>query len=65
MYETLETLYLYLNAVTMQYRKAGLFPRRKWSVLSFSRNFPDLKIQDPDNQKTHMSEISHKVYGCT
>ena len=37
----------------------------KWSVLSFSRNFPDLGIHDPVNQKTHTSEISHKVYVCT
>ena len=34
----------------------------EWSVLSFSRNFPDLEIHDPNNRKTHVSEISHKVY---
>ena len=39
------------------------FPER--SVLSFSRNFPDLEIYDPRYQNTHMSEISHKVYGYT
>ena len=34
------------------------FPRCKWSVLSFSKNFPDLEIHDPNNRKTHVSEIS-------
>ena len=34
----------------------------KWSVFSFSRNFPDLEIH---NQKTHVSEISHKACACT
>ena len=37
----------------------------EWSVLSFSRNSHDLEIHDPNNQKIHMSEISHKVYACT
>ena len=37
----------------------------KWSVLSFSRNFPNLEIHDPNNRKTHVSEILHKVYACT
>ena len=36
----------------------------KWSILSFSRKFPDLEIHDP-TIKTHVSEISHKVYMCT
>ena len=35
----------------------------EWSVLSFSRNFP-CEIYDPNNWKTHMSEISHKLYTC-
>ena len=39
----------------------------EWSALSFSRNFPDLEIHDPNNQKTQVSYISesHKVYVCT
>ena len=42
------------------------FPRCKFfpelSVVGFSRSFLNLKIHYPNNQKTHMSEISHKVY---
>ena len=37
----------------------------EWSVFSFSRNFPDLEIHNPNNRKTHMSEISHEVYART
>ena len=39
----------------------------EWSVLSFSRNFPDLEIHDPNNQKIHVSEIHTKfahVHEC-
>ena len=44
------------------------FPRCKfpeWLVLNFSRNFPNLKTHNPNNQKTHVNEISHKVYEST
>ena len=36
----------------------------EWSVLSFSRNFPNSEIHHPNNQKTHMSKISEftRVY---
>ena len=37
----------------------------EWWALSFSRNFPSLKIHGPNNRKTHVSDISHKVYTCT
>ena len=37
----------------------------EWWALSFSRNFPNLKFHDPNNLKTHVSDISHKVYTCT
>ena len=35
------------------------------SVLSFSRNFPDLEIHDLNNWKTHVSEILQEDYACT
>ena len=34
----------------------------KWQTLGFSRNFSDLKIHDPNNQKIHVSDILCKVY---
>ena len=34
----------------------------KWWFFSFSRNFADLEIDNLNNLKTHMSDISHKVY---
>ena len=52
----------FYNQITL-YCIAGLFPyvqifpNGHWSVHSFSRNFPDLEIHDPNNQKTHVSEI--------
>ena len=52
-----------------EYHIAGLFPYGanfpERSALSFGRNFPNLEIHDPNNQKTHVSDISHKVYTCT
>ena len=46
---------------------AGLFPYiganfPEWSVLSFSRNFPDLEIHDPNNWKAHVNEISQSLH---
>ena len=41
----------------------AVFP--EWSIISFSRNFPDLEIHDPSNRNTHVSGISYKVYACT
>ena len=56
-----------LNVVRLSYRGfislGANFP--EWSVLSFSRSFPDLEIHDPNNRKTHVIETSHKVYACT
>ena len=40
----------------------GLFSLGANFHLTFSRNFPDLEIHGPNKQKTHVSNISHKVY---
>ena len=34
----------------------------EWWTLCFSRNFPDLEIHKPTIEKSHMSNISYKVY---
>ena len=36
----------------------------KWWTLCFSRIFHDLEIHNPNSRKTHVSNISHKVYTC-
>ena len=64
MHKTLEVPHVLLYHIASGFISIGAnFP--KWSALSYSRNYPDLEIHDPNNPKTYMSDISHKAYTCT
>ena len=58
---TMMTLII-LNLLLLLIYLGANFP--EWSALSFNRNFPDLEIHNSNNQKTHVSNISHKVCMC-
>ena len=64
-YHLAEQLTLQSNSLCILYSGfislGANFP--EWSVLSFSRNFPDLEIHNPNNRKSHVSEpISHTKF---